>query len=64
MLSATKFKTWCKKKGLTASEVAQRLGVSMSAVYKYWQGLSKPSRRIEKRIAAEFDIDTKEMFNY
>ena len=64
MLSATQFKTWCKDKGMTASEVAEKLGVSMSAVYKYWQGISKPNRKVEKKIIEVFDIDTKEMFNY
>lgn len=64
MLSATQFKIWCKSQGFTASDVAEKLGVSKSSVYKYWQNVSKPSRKIEKKIVEVFNIDTNEMFNF
>ena len=64
MLSATQFKTWCNEQGMNASDVADKLQISMSAVYKYWQGISKPNRKVEKKIVEVFNIDTKEMFDY
>lgn len=64
MLSATQFKIWCKEQGMTASDVAKKLDISLSAVYKYWQGVSKPNRKIEKKIVETFNIETKEMFNW
>lgn len=63
MLSRTKFKTWCKEQGLTAAEVADILKINISTVYKYWQGISKPTREVETRMVEIFHIDTKSMFD-
>lgn len=62
ILSHTKFKLWCKEQGFTATEVAQRLGVSKSTVDKIWAGRI-PSRKVEQKLHDEFGIDTKKMFN-
>lgn len=48
---------------MTAQEVAERLGVNISTVYKYWQGISKPTRKVEEKMIIVFGINTKEMFN-
>lgn len=63
MLSHTKFKIWCKEQGMTATEVAKKLEVSNSTVYKYWQGISKPTRQVEEKMIQVFGINTKEMFD-
>lgn len=63
MLSRTKFKTWCKEQGMTAQEVAERLDINISTVYKYWQGIIKPTREVEERMVRVFGINTKDMFN-
>ena len=61
-ISKTKFADWCREKGLTAAEVAQRIGCSKSTVYAYWYGQRLPSRRTMKRMEAELGVDTRRMF--
>lgn len=63
MLSRTKFKTWCKEQGMGAQEVADRLDISISLVYKYWQGIVKPTREVEMRMVKVFGFNTKDMFD-
>lgn len=63
MLSHTKFKLWCKENGMTAQQIADKLDINISTVYKYWQGISKPTRKVEQKMIEVFGIDTKEMFD-
>lgn len=64
MLSHTQFKIWCKEQGMTAAEVADKLDVNISTIYKYWQGVSKPTRAVEQKMVEVFGINTKEMFGF
>lgn len=56
------FYFFCKEKGLTAAEVAERLECSKSAVHAYWYGQRLPSRRTMRRMEQELGIDTRRMF--
>ncbi len=64
MLSHTNFKVWCKAQGMTAKDVAEKLDINISTVYKYWQGISKPTRTVEAKMIEVFGIDTKSMFDF
>ena len=57
-----KFQQFCIDNGLTAREVAERLGISQYTVYAYWRGERLPSRKVERKMEAEFGINTREMF--
>ena len=48
---------------MTAKDVAEKLNINISTVYKYWQGISKPTRQVEERMIQVFGINTKEMFD-
>ena len=61
-ISKTKFADWCRANGLTAVEVAERIGCSKSTVYAYWYGQRLPSRRTMKRMEAVLGVDTRRMF--
>lgn len=37
-ISAIKFRNFCHNKELRAKDLAEMLGVSTGAVYKYWEG--------------------------
>lgn len=58
----TKFYEWCKEQGLTAEQVAARIGCSKSTVYAYYYGQRLPSRKTMKRMETELGIDTRRMF--
>jgi transcriptional regulator with XRE-family HTH domain len=64
MLAHTTFKIWCKEQGMTAADVAKKLDINISTVYKYWQGISKPTRQVEEKMRKVFGFDTKKMFDF
>ena len=57
-----KFQKFCIDNGLTATQVANRLGISKYTVYSYWRNERLPSRKVERKMEAEFGIDTRKMF--
>ena len=61
-MTKTKFAEWCREQGMTAAQVADRLGLSKSTVYAYYYGQRLPSRRTMKQMEAELGIDTRRMF--
>lgn len=61
-MSKTKFREWAKANNLTAAQIAERIGCSPRTVYAYFVGERLPNRSTEKRIEAEFGIDTRRMF--
>ena len=62
MTKNTKFRDFCKETGLTAEQVAEKLGCSKFTVYAYYRGERLPSRRTMKRMEEVFGIDTRRMF--
>lgn len=61
-MEKNKFREWARANNLTAAEIAERIGVSKFTVYAYFRGERLPNRSTEKRMEAEFGIDTRRMF--
>lgn len=61
-LDKNKFQQWCADNGLTAGEVAERIGISRRTVYSYFSGERLPSRKTMRKMEKELGIDAKEMF--
>lgn len=61
-MEKNKFREWAKANNITAAEIAERIGVSKYTVYAYFRGERLPNRTTERRMEAEFGIDTRRMF--
>jgi transcriptional regulator with XRE-family HTH domain len=51
-----KLKQLRKEKGKTLKEVAQKIGISLSAYSNYEQGIREPSYEILKKICAYYEV--------
>lgn len=51
-----------EKKGLTQAELANKIGVSPSAMSSYEQGIKTPRDEVKVRIAEFFDVSIVDVF--
>lgn len=58
----TKFREWCRENGLTAGQIAEKIGSSKSTVYAYFRGVRVPNRATMRRMERELGIDARRMF--
>lgn len=58
------FKTFCESNGLTAREVAEKLGVSIYTVRAYMQGTRFPNRNFLRSFEKVYGVDYRGVFNW
>ena len=60
--SAIKFKNYCTDNGISAKQLADVLGVTVKAVYKYWAGTAQVSDYSKKLLEEKLNIPIYEIF--
>lgn len=64
MVSLVKNHTFRKERGLTQEQLAEALGVTVGAVYKWEAGLSTPEIRLIMELADLFEISVDVLLGY
>lgn len=58
----TEFKRWCADNGYTARSVAEKTGISLSAVHSYMEGRRYPSRKTLKLFEDTYKVSMRDVF--
>lgn len=58
------FKKFCDSNGITAREVAEKLGLSIHTVHAYMQGTRFPNRNILRKFETVYGVDYRDVFDW
>lgn len=61
-ISAIKFRNFCFNNNLESKDIAEKLGVKYTTIYKYWSGRTPVPDESKKILEKEFGLDIYEVF--